>query len=407
MFKKLLLTLLTLLIFLPMQNISAQETTTVATEDKIVNIYFFWGNGCPHCEKEKLFLRKIEDKYPQVKIHEYEVWNNYYNRQLMVQFGEELNVNISGAPFTVIGEHHVIGWLDENYTGKQIEEAIACSLENGCKDVGQIIVNNVKNGVEKKEVKVPSPIPETMTLPLIGEIKTKDFSLPVLTIVLGALDGFNPCAMWVLLFLISLLLGMENKKRMWILGNTFIVASASAYFLFMAAWLNLLLFIGFIIWIRLAIGAVALIGGGYNLKEYFTNPDATCKVTNTEKRKRIFNKLKEITHNQNFYLALVGIILLAFAVNIVELICSAGLPAVFTQILTLSALDKWQYYSYILLYIFIFMLDDLVVFFIAMTTLQMTGVTSKYSRLSHLIGGVLMLILGLLLIFRPEWLMFG
>ena len=107
------------------------------------------------------------------------------------------------------------------------------------------------------------------------------------------------------------------------------------------------------------------------------------------------------------YLALVGIVVLAFAVNLVELICSAGLPAVYTQVLFLSNLARWQYYFYILFYIFIFMLDDLLIFFIAMTTLRLTGLTTKYSRWSHLIGGILMLIIGLLLIFKPEWLMFG
>jgi hypothetical protein len=194
---------------------------------------------------------------------------------------------------------------------------------------------------------------------------------------------------------------------MWILGTAFIVASASVYFLFMAAWLNFILFIGIVVWIRILIGLVALGGGSYSIKDYFKNPQAGCKVTGSEKRKKIFEKLKNITHQKSFYLALGGIILLAFAVNLVELICSAGLPAVYTQVLALSNLAKWQYYLYILLYVFVFMLDDLFVFFVAMTTLQMTGITTKYSRYSRLIGGILMLIIGLLLIFKPAWLMFG
>jgi hypothetical protein len=200
--------------------------------------------------------------------------------------------------------------------------------------------------------------------------------------------------MWVLLFLISLLLGMKDKKRRWILGITFIVASAFVYFLFMAAWLNLILFIGFIIWVRIAIGLVAIGGGGYNLREFFINKESGCKVTGDEKRRAIFEKLKNITQQKQFLLALSGIILLAFAVNLVELICSAGLPVIFTQILTLSNLPPWQYYAYMLLYIFIFMIDDLFVFFTAMITLEVTGISTKYTRASHLIGGVLMIIIG-------------
>jgi hypothetical protein len=175
----------------------------------------------------------------------------------------------------------------------------------------------------------------------------------------------------------------------------------------MAAWLNLILFLGFIFWIRLIIALVALGGGGYNLREYFINKDSGCKVVGGEKRQKVFEKLKRITQEQKFWLALGGIMVLAAGVNLVELICSAGLPVIFTQVLALSNLATWQYYSYMLIYIFVFMLDDLFVFFTAMITLQLTGITTKYTRISHLIGGILMVVIGILLIFKPEWLMFG
>jgi hypothetical protein len=225
--------------------------------------------------------------------------------------------------------------------------------------------------------------------------------------VLGAIDGFNPCAMWALLFLISLLLGMKDRKRMWILGTAFIFTSALVYFTFMAAWLNLILFIGIVAWVRIIIGLIALLGGGYNLKEYFTSPAGVCKVSGGDKKQKFFEKLKDVTKQKNFYIALGGIVVLAFAVNLIELICSAGLPAVYTQVLALSDLSILQYYLYLLFYVFIFMLDDLIVFIIAMKTLEVTGFTAKYSKWSHLIGGILMIAIGLLLIFRPELLMFG
>lgn len=224
---------------------------------------------------------------------------------------------------------------------------------------------------------------------------------------MGALDGFNPCAMWTLLFLISLLLGMKDKKRMWILGATFIVASASVYFMFMAAWLNLILFLGLVIWVRIIIGLIAMIGGGYSLKEFIFNKNSGCKITGNEKRQKVFDKMRLAIQQNSLWLALGGIILLAFAVNLVELICSAGLPAVYTQILALNQMNNWQYYLYILLYILFFMIDDLLLFFVAMFTLQMTGITTKYARFSRLIGGLIMLAIGLMLIFKPGWLMFG
>ena len=303
-----------------------------------------------------------------------------------------------------MGDHYFSGWYNEQTTGAAIEEAIQCALQNSCYDtVGNLISPTTTDPRYQDKKKIP----EKINLPLIGEIKTRDFSLPVLTILIAGLDGFNPCAMWVLLFLISLLLGMEDKKRMWILGIAFIVSSGFVYFLFMSAWLNLFLFLGFVLWVRVIIGLVALAAGCYNLKEYFINKAGVCKVTGSSKRQRIFEKLKAITQKKQLWLALGGIVVLAFAVNLVELICSAGLPAVYTQILALTPMAKWQYYAYLLLYIFIFMLDDLLVFFIAMTTLQITGITTKYSHISHLVGGIIMVIMGILLLLKPEWLMFG
>jgi thiol-disulfide isomerase/thioredoxin len=401
MFKKIIVLFLFFISIFPFDNAFAQVEKS--SSPKEVNIYFFWGEGCPHCEKEKPFLENLKKKYSQVKIMDYEIWQNSGNRNLMIEFGKKLNANVSGVPFTVIGEEYFIGWLSEEYTGAQIEDAVKCAINKGCRDIGGEI-NNIEKKEEKKEI---SENPEKITLPFLGEIEVKNFSLPVLTIIMGALDGFNPCAMWTLLFLISLLLGMESRKRMWILGSVFIVVSASVYFAFMSAWLNLIMFIGMILWVRIAIGLVALIGGSYNLKEYFTNKNSGCKITKTKERKRIMEKLKKITYQKSFYLALGGIIVLAFAVNLVEMICSAGLPVVYTQILSMSDLKEWQYYLYIFFYVLIFMLDDLIVFFVAMITLQMAGITTKYTRWSHLIGGILMFIIGILLIFKPEWLMFG
>jgi len=179
------------------------------------------------------------------------------------------------------------------------------------------------------------------------------------------------------------------------------------YFLFMAAWLNLLLFLGTLFWIRLAVGAVAVAGGAYYLREFWVNRDGVCKVTGQRQRLRVLNHLKALATERNFLLAVAGIVLLAFAVNLIELLCSAGIPAVYTQLLAMSRLPTWQYYSYLLLYILVFMLDDLFVFFAAMVTLQVTGLTATYSRWSHLIGGVVLVAIGALMWFRPAWLMFG
>lgn len=412
MFKRLLFASLIGIFFIGLYSVQAASK---------LDIYFFYADGCPHCAKEEVFLDKLERDYSnRIIIHRYEVSNNADNVKLFMEFGEKFKTSIDGVPFTALGERYFSGYLNDDTTGANIEAAVQKELAKEIYNTpppsppsdGPIVLPD-DDTVEVGEPAI-YPKPElfagednSMNLPILGSINPKSFSLPLITIILGALDGFNPCAMWALLFLISLLLGMKDKKRMWILGITFVVASATVYFLFMAAWLNIILLLGLVIWVRLIIGLVALAGGVWNIRDYFKNKVGGCKVTNDERRRRVFDKLKIFTQQKQVILAVLGIVVLAFAVNLIELVCSAGLPAVYTQILVLNDLANWQYYLYILLYIFFFMLDDLIIFFIAMITLQMIGISTKYSKWSSLLGGLLMIIIGLLMLFKHEWLMFS
>jgi len=379
--------------------------TAFAEQYKTVYLTLFYGDGCPHCHKEILFLEKLEKELPNVNVKTFEIYNHPDNAKLMQEVGKKLNQRISGVPFLVIGDETLVGYLNDETTGEKIKQIIKKHSNGGCYDiVGQIMgleVNGESTECEdKKEI-------ENIELPIFGEINIKNWSLPILTILIAAVDGFNPCAMWVLLFLISLLIGIEDKKKMWTLGSAFIVTSALVYFLFLSAWLNLFLFLGFISIIRIIVGLVAIGSGGYHIKEWWFNRNATCRVTNGERRQKIMNSLRRVTEQRVFWLALLGIIGVAFAVNLIELVCSAGLPAIYTQILSLSDLSPVVYYLYLFLYILIFMLDDLAIFFIAMTTLQATGISTKYTHWANFIGGIIILVLGILLIFKPGWIMFG
>jgi len=381
-------------------------------------IKLFWAEGCPHCAHEKEFLTDLMADNPDLVVETYEITKNQANMQLLVKIGQELKADVSGVPFTVIGSDYISGFA-EGQTDKQIIELIEKNRPKALPSAPDKVEvekniaedNPDKEGVvsqEKSDEAEDKTAPnQVIHLPLLGEINSREYSLPALSIIIGFIDGFNPCAMWTLLFLISILLGMKDRKRMWILGSAFIVSSALVYFLFMSAWLNLFLFIGFVAAVRVIIGLVAVGGGVFNVRDYFLNKEAGCKVSKSKNQQKIFEKIQTILHEKSFLMALLGIILLAFAVNLVELICSAGLPAIYTQILSLSDLAKWQYYFYIFLYILFFMLDDLFVFIVAMATLKLTGVTTKYSRLSKLIGGSILFIIGVILIFKPEWLMFG
>jgi hypothetical protein len=389
-----------------------------------VNLYFFRSDTCPHCAREKEFLGRIKTDYPNLSIYDFEI-SSLKNALILQKVGTALGIDTGGVPLTVIGNSNLVGFGAEDTTGQAIIELIRKYSQEGDPDpVGMII------GLKPTATPVLQPEPAgpmvpakepakdngqktsvaagigKVTLPILGTVDPRSVSLPVLTFFIALLDGFNPCAMWTLLFLISLLLGMKDRRRMWILGIAFIATSAFVYFLFLSAWLNLFLLLGFVVWVRIAIGLVALGAGGYYLRDYFTNKTGGCSVMGDEKRQKLFDRIRQITGRKEFFLALGGIILLAIAVNLIELVCSAGLPAIYTQVLSLADLPRWQYYLYLIFYIFVFMTDDLIVFFTAMITLKAVGIESKYARISHLLGGVLMLAIGLLLLFKPEILMF-
>lgn len=420
---------------------TTSSTAIDQVEDRVV-INFFYSYSCPHCAHEAPFVEQLAESDERVELHAFEVSQNRTNAQLLGKLGEKLQVPVGGVPFTAIGTETLIGYRDDETTGQEIKnkvEACLADYDESCQDqLAEFLTESNQEGVIEEEAgeatgtedeasenkpldqedviehkklnqeeEFEIDLDKELKLPFVGQVKLKTLSLPVLTFLVALLDGFNPCAMWVLVFLISLLLGMKDRRRMWILGTAFILTSGLVYFLFLSAWLNLFLFLGFVFWVRTIVALVALGAGIYCLYDFFTNKDAACKVTKPKKRQQVFSKLKELVKKEHLWGALVGIVLLAFAVNLVELVCSAGLPAVFTQVLSLNELPTWKYYSYLIFYVVIFMLDDMFVFVAAMVTLRLTGIETKYARFSRLIGGFLMVIIGLLLILKPEWLMFG
>jgi hypothetical protein len=268
-------------------------------------------------------------------------------------------------------------------------------------------------GIEAGSVPLARPakaapmLPASIPLPLIGEVRTANLSLGSLTVLLAAADGFNPCAMWMLAFLLGVLAGMRDRMRMWLLGGAFMAVSAAVYLLVLAAWLNILLYLGALTWVRLALGAAALGAGGWYLRRFFLDRAPVCEAKAPEERRRVLVRLKALALERNFLLALGGIVLLAAAVNFVGFLCSTGIPAVFEQVLALANLPGWRYAAYLLLYVIVFMADDLVVLFAALRTLEETGLTTTYARGSGLAGGLVLVAIGAVLIGRPKWLALG
>lgn len=385
-------------------NVNAKETDNLT-------LYVFKGDGCPHCKAEMDYLDTIKDKYTNLEIKEYEVWYDDDNASLLTKVESYFNIKRSGVPTTIIGNTVIQGYQNESSTGKKIERAINFYEENDYKD----IVKEIKAGIAIKNTKKPDKFQEEETkldketsvkAPIVGNVNLKDVSLLTSAVILGLIDGFNPCAMWILLFLISALIGMKDRKRMWTLGLTFLITSGLVYMLIMLSWISIAVKITTVVWIRNIIAIIALIGAILNLKSFIKSKNSGCEIVDSKKRKNIFSKIKKFTSEKSFILAFLGIIGLAISVNLVELACSAGLPLIFTELLAINNVSGFIKFIYIGIYIIFFLIDDIIVFTISMYTMKATGISTKYGKYSHLIGGLIMLLIGLLLIIKPEWLMF-
>lgn len=406
----------------------------ITPKEDTISIYFFYSKSCPHCAgEEEWFENTLKNRYDNIHIYAFEATGNPENAKKLEKVVNFYKSDSTGVPVTVIGKQVVVGWGSASTTGENIidiiegynnslpeiivkkyydgevtfikdgkEETLSESkFEHLYFDEYQKIINDEygfdKNGnvLEKKEKNIP----------ILGKVDLRKVSLPLATIVLGLVDGFNPCAMWILLFLITMLLGLKDRKRMWILGITFLTISGLIYFL---ALLGINFALGYVTTtIQKIIGVVGICLGIFNINNYLKERknNGSCEVVNDKKRKSIINRIKKFTSEKSLMLALGGVIALAVSVNLVEFACSAGLPVVFGEIMTVNNVGSIPKLFLMILYIIVYMLDDIVVFIISMKTLEVTGITNKYSKFVHLIGGLIMILMGVLLIFKPEWIM--
>jgi len=343
-------------------------------------VHFFYLPGCSHCEEQEPFNEKLESEYPSINITRHDA-TTPAGIALLHQMLEDLGVQDEPEfPITIFGNQVFGGWESEDTTGRAIEEALKKCLAGNCPPP--------TSGEPKHKIK----------LPFIGEIVLSDYSLPALAIILGLVDGFNPCAMWVLVYLISIVATLRDRKRIWLICGSFVLASGILYFLFMTAWLNAFLLIGYVKAVTIVVGLVALGGGTLQVREVIKTKGAVvCEVTGEESRTKTMTKVQKIVSSPLTWGILGGIIALAFTVNAVEFVCSAAIPAVFTQVLSLSNLSTFQYYAYILLYDVFFMLDDLIIFGTAAFALT-SRLGDRYAKYSRPVGATILIILGVLLL---------
>lgn len=390
--------------------VQAQNTASTQTEKVLIEM--FSREDCTHCKDEKAFLADLATKRSDFAVVYYDL-SDEDNKALWIKVAE-LEKMPKVTPITLIGETVIQGFDTAETTGRTIQELIDKNVGKpniGFKKFiemgGTGQVSKVDNGTCDETSTECAVVDEPLfvNVPFIGSVDVSKYSLPVLSFVLGFVDGFNPCAMWVLVTFLLVLMQVGDKKKMWQIAGLFILAEAIMYYMILNVWAGVWDFVGLDNIVTPIVGIVAIAGGLFFLYEWKTS-NGTCKVIDIEKRQKTKSKIQKLAMAEMTALTVLGVIGLALSVNIIEFACSIGIPQAFTKILNLNSLDFWAYQAQMAIYIFAYMLDDFFVFGIALYSIEKIGITTKYSKLCNLIGGILMLILGFILIFRPSWLVF-
>ena len=363
----------------------------------------FVRQGCPHCEKAKAYLRKLKVRYPQFKVTVRDIGEDPQALLRLKTLAAKFDMTQLGVPAFYVRGELVVGFQSAEITGKQLEELLGRPPPD---DVSK------SKGICPLEPELPCPSEVTseaiggrsLHLPFFGYLTLPELGLPLFTVFLGLLDGFNPCAMWVLLFLLALLTNLRDRRKMFLLAGTFVLVSGVVYFVFMAAWLNVFLFIGYVRIIQIMMGGLAVGIGLVNVKEFWAFRQGLSLSIPESAKPGLYSRVRKILAAEHMSQAIIGILVLAILVNMIEFVCTAGFPAMFTQVLSQQGLTAWEYYGYLGLYNLAYIADDTLMVTIAVVTLSHHKLQEREGRWLKFISGCVMLGLGVLLIFAPDYL---
>jgi glutaredoxin len=337
----------------------------------------FVRDGCPHCTKAKEFLTKLASERPGLRIVLRPVDHDAISRNDLVRYSQSAGIWPPGLPTFVVNDRILVGFESAERTGPKLAALI---------DRRSASSRSIETG-------------------LFGTLSVSRLGLPLFTLALGLLDGFNPCAMWVLLFLLSLLVHLHDRKRMALVAGTFVLVSGAVYFAFMAAWLNVFLLVGISTFLRWALGGVALAIGVVNVKDFMSPGRGFSLSIPASARPGLYARTRAVLGANTLLPSLTGVAALAVVVNFIELLCTAGLPAIYTAVLAQQGLSPLAHYAYLALYILGYIADDAVMVAMAVVALSNRKLSERAGRWLKLLSGAVMLALGGAMILRPEWLL--
>jgi hypothetical protein len=386
-----LLALLSTLLLLVAAGARADDRWVVAGPDgqPQIQFYFFWSLTCPHCTDAHPHIAALPQARPWIRLHELELSRNAANARQFAALVDQLNAQEqAGVPaFLFCGELH-FGWDSAAGMGAFLQQRLdACHAR----------VRAGRSPIDKQPT-----ASDRIELPLIGPVDAASLSLPALTLVLAGLDAFNPCAFFVLLFLLSMMAHQKSRARMLLIGGVFVAISGLMYFAFMAAWLNVFQLFGHLGWVTLAAGALAVLVGVINVKDFFWFERGISLSIPEAKKPDLFRRARAILVAEHLPAMLAATAFLAIAANFYELLCTAGFPMVYTRLLTLADLSASGRYGYLALYNLIYVLPLAAIVAVFAHTLGARKLTEREGRLLKLMSGLMMLGLGALLLFAPE-----
>ncbi len=379
-----------LLYLFPPALVQADEpwVTTGPDGQPEVHLYFFWALTCPHCIQAHPAIAAIPQARPWVRLHALELTRHPDNARLYQDMAEQLGEEATSVPALLFCGEIQVGWDSDDTTGERIRQRLdACRTSAASAGPSRVA------GAQAAE--------HPIELPLMGAIDPAHLSLPLLTLVLAGLDAFNPCAFFVLLFLLSLLVHQKNRTRMLVIGGIFVTISGLMYFAFMAAWLSLFQLLGHLEGVTLAAGALAVLVGILNIKDFLMFDHGPSLSIPASKKPDIFRRARAILSADRLGAMVAATILLAVAANFYELLCTAGFPMVYTRLLTLADLTPAGRLAYLAAYNLIYVLPLGLIVVLFARHLGSRKLSEREGRLLKLLSGIMMLGLGALLLLAP------
>lgn len=348
----------------------------------VVTVHFFWGDGCPVCMEEGEFLRELATRYGDaLSIKEYEVWYHPENKALLFETAEAYGTKVEAIPVTFLGRRVWTGFNEgiAREMSQAIEEAVA--------------------GVSTSADTSPR---RSLRLPFQKEIDLQSQPLLWTTILIGFVDGMNPCSLWVLSLLLAMILRSGSRQRILLVGTTFLTVTSILYSLFVAGVFSVFSYIGYLRWIQVLVAAIALAVGAVNVKEYFVFRHGPSLTISDKSKPRIYEGIRTIMAQRGPAATIGATAVLAAGVCLMELPCTAGFPIVWSNLLTSQRVGQLEFVALLMVYMLMYLLDELIVFGVAVVTLQSSRLQERHGRLLKLGGGSLMLAFAGTLLIKPE-----